>query len=103
MYTDYQSFGYYAILVWDDSLDFMQDYFDTNGWTATDCYKESGDHQVMGAYSTAFNLDSPGYLGHPQNILIDRDGNVRKYDVGAIDGEPRATDWRNGIEELLGI
>jgi hypothetical protein len=100
LYEDYQSLGYYSILVWDDSLDFMQDYFSTNGWTATDCYKETSDHQVMGAYSAAF---SSGSLGHPQNALVDRDGNVRKYDVGAIDGEPRATQWREAIEELLGI
>ena len=50
----------------------------------------------------------PGYIAqyyvdaNPGNVLIDRDGHIRKYDIGAIDGEPRHTDWDRVIKQLIG-
>ncbi len=44
-----------------------------------------------------------GYGGsHPHTALIDMDGNVRKSEIGAIDGAPRHDDWLEVIAHLTG-
>jgi len=99
LYQTYGSDGYYWIIAWEDTLDYMTDYFNTNGWSATNCY-EDPSLDSLGPWSAAYGGGSGGI---PQNALLDRDGNVRLYAVVAIDGEPRATQWTNAVKELVGV
>ena len=77
----------------------MTTYFTTNSLVATNIYSDPTT-STMSAYAGAF---AGGSGSSPQNGLLDRDGDVRKYGIGAFDGEPYATEWTNAIKELVGI
>lgn len=97
--TTYGPQGFYLILDWEDTTDFMQNYFDTNGWIATNIYEDSS-LASLGPYASAYGGGSGGI---PQNCLIDRDGDVRLYSVGAIDGSGPSVTWTNAVKELVGV
>jgi hypothetical protein len=83
-----------------DSLADAENYLiNTIGFTATDHVQYIGD-------TSPFVWDSYGYGGYPTSILIDRDGNIRQQDLGAIDmnypPDYRHDDWTNAIAELTG-
>ena len=98
---NYGPAGYYGISCWDEdkTLDFLKDYFDTNGWDPTELYQDSGE-EVFNLYSSAYN---GGEGGHPMHYLIDRDKDVRKAGIGAIDGAGTNTEWENAVKELVGV
>ncbi|MCD6282682.1 hypothetical protein J7J84_03645 [bacterium] len=75
----------------------MGPYFHNDGYYPTEYFCRSGSN-IRADYSTTFG---DGGSGIPQHGLVDRDGNVRKYSVGATDGEPYKTEWDDAIEELL--
>jgi hypothetical protein len=77
----------------------MQNYFDTNSWSATNVY-EDPPLATLSPYASAYGGGSGGI---PQNCLIDRDGDVRKYAVGAIDGSGPSVQWENAIKKLVGV
>lgn len=99
MLTTYGPQGFYWIIAWEDTLDFMTNYFDTNSWNATNCYEDPALGS-LGPWATAYGGGSGGI---PQNALLDRDGDVRLYSVGAIDGAGPSVIWTNAVEELVGI
>jgi hypothetical protein len=70
----------------------------TNGYDCTDSYCDTLN--VVNTYCIAFTGSTNGI---PQNCLIDRDGEVRMYGIGAVDGEPYATQWTNYVKQLVGV
>jgi hypothetical protein len=77
----------------------MQNYFSTNSWDCTNAY-EDPPLDSLGPYASAYGGGSGGI---PQNALIDRDGEVRLYSVGAIDGSGPSVTWTNAVKELVGV
>jgi hypothetical protein len=73
-------------------------WMNTKGYNCTDSYCDTLG--VVDEYCIAFTGSTNGI---PQNCLLDRDGDVRKYGIGAFDGEPYATEWTDDIKELLGV
>lgn len=87
-------------MVWEDTPSFMRNYFDTNSWDATNCYSNPSLSGTLSPWAAAYGGGSGGI---PQNALIDRDGDVRLYSVGAIDGAGPSVIWTNAVKELVGV
>jgi len=93
------SYGYAWLVIWQEPWADSQSYFNSNGISPTNYFSDP-NFSVLSQYSNTFGNGSGGV---PQHYLLDKDGYVRKYSVGAIDGEPYATQWTNAIRELLGL
>lgn len=93
LYSSYSSQGFYVVTVWPDTLAQMQTWLNAKGYGEyTDNYQDT-DLVILGDYADAFS----GEESVPVNFLIDRDGNVRHWEIGEIiEG-----DWADYIEELL--
>ena len=87
------------LFIFDNDADSMADaenyLIDVVGFTSTDHVQYIGETNpdVWAQY---------GYGGYPTMVLIDRDGNIRKQSLGAIDGEPFHSQWQTVIEQLVG-
>jgi len=91
--------GYAWLVIWEHDWSQNEDYFNTNNLSPTnDCSDPSWS--VLSAYTNKFGTGSGAI---PQAYLLDRDGYVRKYGLGALDDEPHATEWTNAVRELLGL
>ncbi len=93
LYDSYSAEGFYLVVVWPDTLAQMQTWLNAKGYGEyTDNYQDT-DAAILGDYAGAFAVEE----SVPLNFLIDRDGNVRFWELGEIsEGE-----WAGLIEELL--
>jgi hypothetical protein len=98
LYDTYKDDGYYWIIAWTDTVASQTAWLTTKGYNLTDSYCDTLG--VVDTYCTAFTGSTNGI---PQNALLDRDGDVRKYGIGAVDGSPYNTEWTNAVKELLGV
>lgn len=81
----------------DDGYDALKAHFQAN--SLSDLYGYCrGDIGMNQRWSGSFNYSSSS--AYPQSIFIDRDGYIRAYALGAIDGNP--TPWETLLDELTG-
>ena len=93
LYGDYSIQGFSLITVWSVTLAQMQTWLNAKGHAAyTDNYQDT-DSEILGVYVDEFTGDET----IPTSYLIDRDGNVRHWEIGEIN----EGDWGDLIEELL--
>ncbi len=93
LYGSYSAQGFYLVVVWPNTLSQMQTWLNAKGYGEyTDNYQDT-DLEILGVYADAF----AGEESVPMNFLIDRDGNVRHWELGEIN----EGDWEVYIEELL--
>lgn len=93
LYGSYSAQGFYLVVVWPNTLSQMQTWLNAKGYGEyTDHYQDT-DSDILGLYVDAFT----GEESVPMNFLIDRDGNVRHWEIGEIN----EGDWADYIGELL--
>lgn len=90
-------YGYYWLVIWEEPWSESQGNF--AGKEPTNYFEDDG-YAILSQYANRF---AGGNTGIPQHALLDKDGKVRKYGLGATDQDPYKTEWDNAIKELLGI
>jgi len=93
LYSAYGSQGLCLITVWRETLSQMQSWLSSRGYGEYTNNYEDTDSDIFGLYVDAFT----GEETVPTNYLIDRDGNVRYWEIGEISEGA----WADLIEELL--
>jgi len=84
--ADYAADGFVAVIDSDDSIADTKAYFQSKNLNNLTCYGR-GDISMDNLWTTTFayaNAGSEG--GSPKTIVLDRDGNIRFFAYGAIDG-----------------
>lgn len=93
LYGDYAAQGFSLITTWPVTLAQMQTWLNAKEHGEyTDNYYDA-DSEILGIYVDGFTHDET----IPTSYLIDRDGNVRYWEIGEIN----EGDWAGMIEELL--
>ena len=93
LYEDYSAQGFSLITAWPVTLEQMQTWLNSKGYAEyTDNYYDA-DSEILGIYVDEFTGDET----IPTSYLIDRDGNVRHWEIGEIN----EAEWAGLIEELL--
>lgn len=80
----------------DDGLSAIEAYFNSNNLQYLDCYCRNG--AARGAHWTKYGYGG----GYPHNVLMDRDGAIRRWKVGAVINENVAL-WEQTIKEIVGV
>jgi len=90
-----------VILDADDSSSSLKTYLTGQNFNDVFGYcRNSGSHR----WQTSTGSGGFGYTtegGYPQSVVFDRDGNIRIYAIGAIDGAPDP--YLTVIKQLLGV